>query len=112
MRQDDPYLRPAAFIDSDAPSVKAFAEAAVAGISGTIPRALALYLAVRDRIAYEAYLDFSRPETYRASRVLADGKGFCVGKAALLAAWEAYAREVGVVLPEGPQRVVTRPAGR
>jgi arylsulfatase len=33
-------------------------------------------------------------------------------KAALLEAWEGYAGQVGVVLPEGPQRIVTRPSGR
>lgn len=93
MRQPDPYLSPAVFVDSNAPTVRAFAEAAVAGIEGDIPRALALYRAVRDDIAYEAYLDFTTPDTYRASRVLADGRGFCVGKAALLA---ACARAVGI----------------
>lgn len=93
MRQPNPYLSPARFIDSDAPSVRAFAAAAVAGVEGEIPRALALYRAVRDDIAYEAYLDFDKPETYRASQVLADARGFCVGKAALLA---ACARAIGI----------------
>lgn len=93
MRQPNPDLSPASFIDSDVPSVRAFAERAVAGIAGEIPRALALYRAVRDDIAYEAYLDFDTPETFRASRVLADGRGFCVGKAALLA---ACARAIGI----------------
>lgn len=93
MRQPNPYLSPADFIDSDAPSIRAFAQAAVAGITGEVPRALALYRAVRDDIAYEAYLDFATPGTFRASQVLADGRGFCVGKAALLA---ACARSVGI----------------
>ncbi len=93
MRQDSAYVSPASFIDSDAPSVIEFAQRAVDGIEGDLPRALALYAAVRDGIAYEAYLDFSQPETYRASAVLASGKGFCVGKAALLA---ACARVVGI----------------
>ena len=93
MRQPNHYLSPASFIDSDVPSVRAFAEAAVAGVAEEIPRARALYCAVRDDIAYEAYLDFAKPETYRASQVLADGRGFCVGKAALLA---ACARAIGI----------------
>lgn len=93
MRQDSSYLNPAPFIDSDTPSVVAFAERALAGVAGELPRALALYAAVRDGIAYEAYLDFSDPQTYRASAVLAAGKGFCVGKAALLA---ACARAAGI----------------
>ncbi len=87
------FLQPATFIDSDHPSVVAFARKAVEGAEGEMARALALYHAVRDGIAYEAYLDFSNPETYRASSVLASGKGFCVGKASLLA---ACARVVGI----------------
>lgn len=83
---DSNYLAPARYVDSDHPRVIAFAREAAAGHEGEMDTALALYAAVRDRIAYEAYLDFSDPETYRASSVLAAGKGFCVGKAALLAA--------------------------
>lgn len=93
MRQPDPFLSPGEFVDSDAPSIRAFADAVTAGIEGEIPRALALYRAVRDDIAYEAYLDFHKPETYKASQVLADRRGFCVGKAALLA---ACARAIGI----------------
>ena len=90
---DRDFSRPARYIDSDHPSVVAFAREAVGGAEGTLHRALALYAAVRDGIAYEAYLDFFKPETYRASAVLAAGKGFCVGKAALLA---ACARAAGI----------------
>lgn len=98
MRQDSPYTTPSRFIDSDAPSVLAFTGDALAGVVGELPRALALYGAVRDGIAYEAYLDFTDPETYRASSVLKAGKGFCVGKAALLA---ACARAAGIAARVG-----------
>lgn len=93
MRQDSRYTTPARFIDSDSASVRAFAAEALQGATDDLSRARALYAAVRDDIAYEAYLDFSDPETYRASSVLRQGKGFCVGKAALLA---ACARAVGL----------------
>lgn len=93
MHVDRAYLSPASFIDSDASDVGAFARRAVADAKGDIARARALYFAVRDGILYEAYLDFGSPETYRASAVLAACKGFCVGKAALLA---ACARAVGI----------------
>jgi transglutaminase-like putative cysteine protease len=49
-------------------------------------RAILLYRAVRDEILYDPYIDYENLDTYRASAVLAAGRGFCVGKAALLAA--------------------------
>lgn len=93
MGPDRAYLAPASFIDSDDPRLSQWARGIVDGIEGEIARARALYLAVRDRVLYDPYLDFGQPDTFRASRVLASGKGFCVGKAALLA---ACARAVGI----------------
>ena len=87
------YLRPDKFIDSDAPSVVSFAREAVATGRDDRERMILLYNKVRDSILYDAYVDFLDPENYRASTVLAHGRGFCVGKAALLS---AGARAVGV----------------
>lgn len=81
----DPYLSPATFIDSAHADVVAFARKHVRG-ANDIERAVSLYYAVRDGIRYNPFLDFADPETFRASSVLAAGQGFCVGKAALLAA--------------------------
>jgi transglutaminase-like putative cysteine protease len=81
-----PWRRPAPFVDSDAPAVVAFARAAAGHHAGARERAVAIYYAVRDRVTYTPYCDFRSPDTYRASAVLARGAGFCVGKAALLAA--------------------------
>lgn len=86
------YLQPAQFIDSAHPAVVAFARRHARGESD-LERAVSLYYAVRDAIRYNPFLDFSRDEAYRASSVLELGEGFCVGKAALLA---ACARAVGV----------------
>jgi len=88
MTREDSVLwrRPATFVDSDAPGIKAFARTAAGDRSDARERAVALYYAVRDRVTYTPYCDFRLPETYRASAVLAKGAGFCVGKAALLAA--------------------------
>jgi len=47
---------------------------------------VALYYAVRDAIRYNPFLDFSKEETFRASHCIAAGEGFCIAKAALLAA--------------------------
>lgn len=87
------YLRPGAFVDSDHPDVRAFAETAVAGAAGPVEAAVRLYYAVRDGIAYDAYLVGEAPRFYRASSCLRAGRGFCIPKAALLA---AAARAVGV----------------
>jgi transglutaminase-like putative cysteine protease len=87
------YLEPASSIDSTEPNVVAFARAAVDGLASDLDKAVRLYDAVRDGIVYTPYLDFRSPDTYRASACLAKGAGFCVGKAALLA---AAARAVGI----------------
>ena len=87
------YLRPSTYVDSRAENVVAFAGRVIAGIDVPVERAVALYYAVRDEITYTPYCDFRSPETYRASGCLARGAGFCVGKAALLA---ASARAAGI----------------
>jgi transglutaminase-like putative cysteine protease len=79
------FLEPARYIDSGHPAVVAFANKHAAG-SGPLARAVSLYYAVRDGIRYNPFLDFSREETFRASHCIATGEGFCIGKAALLAA--------------------------
>ena len=87
------YLAPTAYVDSDADNVVAFARRVTAGCADPVARAVALYYAVRDEIVYTPYCDFRSVETYRASAVLARGSGFCVGKAAVLA---ASARAAGI----------------
>ena len=87
------WLGPTPFVDSDTPAVVAFARAAAGDETDPLRRAVALYYAVRDGVTYTPYCEFRSPDTYRASAVLAKGAGFCVGKAALLA---AAARAVGI----------------
>jgi hypothetical protein len=77
------YTDPGEYIDSDHPSVRDFANTAVAGDAGDREKASLLYQAVRDGIRYNPYVDMRTPETFRASSVLAAGTGYCVGKAAL-----------------------------
>ena len=88
----NPYLAAGDFLDSAHPAVRAFASRHAAGAS-TLERAVSLYYAVRDEIRYNPFLDFSNSDAYRASSVLAAGEGFCIGKAALLA---AAARSAGI----------------
>jgi transglutaminase-like putative cysteine protease len=87
------HLAPGEFIDSDAPSIRTFAADAVGTEQDDRAKAVLLYYAVRDRIGYTPYCDFHSLDTFRASAVLAKGAGFCVGKAAVLA---AAARAVGI----------------
>jgi transglutaminase-like putative cysteine protease len=82
---DPAYLAPGTYVDSDHPEVIAFAHR-VAGDAGPREATTKLYYAVRDQILYDPYRAYDRAETYRASAVLAAGRGYCVGKAALLAA--------------------------
>ncbi|MFO1266373.1 MAG: transglutaminase family protein [Rubrivivax sp.] len=81
----DPTLAPAAFVDSDHPAVRAFAAAHAQG-GNTRERVAALYLAVRDGFRYDPYRADLTPHGMRASTVLEVGHGWCVTKAALLAA--------------------------
>lgn len=83
MRQ---FLSAGRFIDSDSPQVVDFAHTATAEANDSLERVLRLYRAVRDGITYDPYVDFTDPANFRASRVLAARRGFCIGKAALLAA--------------------------
>jgi len=89
----DRFLQPDAYVDSNAPQVAAFARRVVEGAADDIAKAVHLYYAVRDGIVYTPYCDFRSDDTYRASACLDRGSGFCVAKAALLA---AAARAVGV----------------
>ena len=88
----NPNLDPAEFIDSRHPGVCAFSSRHAKGRSDR-ERAISLYYAVRDEIRYNPFLDFSKPAAFRASSVLEAGEGFCIGKAALLA---ACARTAGI----------------
>jgi transglutaminase-like putative cysteine protease len=87
------YLSAASFVDSGDPVIRAFAHQALGGAQTAKDKALALYGAVRDSIQYDPYVDFLDPAVFRASDVLRAGKGFCVGKSALLT---AAARAAGI----------------
>lgn len=89
----DQFLSPRRFIDSDSAPVVAFARDAATGARGEVERAQRLFRAVRDGIIYDPYVNLADPANYRASGVLAARRGFCVGKAALLA---ASSRAIGI----------------
>jgi len=81
----DATLRPTELIDSDHPSVLAFASGQGRGRDDR-ERAVSLYYAVRDGFRYDPYrIDLSL-HGMKASTVLDNGHGWCVPKATLLAA--------------------------
>jgi transglutaminase-like putative cysteine protease len=84
-------LAPTALIDSDHPAVVQFAARA----RGATPRerAVALYTMVRDEFRYDPYRVDLSVAGLRASHVIECGYGWCVPKAALLA---AAARAIGI----------------
>ncbi len=73
--------------------MRAFARTTTTGAGDDVERAIRLYYAVRDGIRYDAYCVGEAPGYYRASDCLRGGRGFCVPKAALLA---AAGRAVGI----------------
>ena len=78
-------LQPTTFIDSDHPAVRAFATEHAHGANER-ERAVALVYAVRDGFRYDPYRIDLSPVDMKASTVLANGYGWCVPKATLLAA--------------------------
>jgi transglutaminase-like putative cysteine protease len=78
-------LAPTPFLDFPHPAVAAFLRKVAPGGSPR-ERAVRLYYAVRDGIRYDPYAFHVGPEWLRASRTLEAGLGWCVPKAALLAA--------------------------
>ena len=89
---DATSLAPTTLIDSDHAAVIAFAREHGQG-SDERERAVALYHAVRDGFRYDMYRVDLTPQGMKASSVLALGHGWCVTKAALLA---ASCRAIGI----------------
>ena len=99
---DERFLRPTLIIDSDHPSVIACTEEVILGKSGDIERAVALFYFVRDQVRYNLFVPRELPEHFKASRTLENREGYCVMKAALLA---AMARVAGIPAGLGFARI-------
>ena len=82
---DPQALHATTMVDSDHPAVVAFAREHARGADAR-ERAVSLYYAVRDGFRYDPYRIDLSPAGMRASAVIALGYGWCVPKAALLAA--------------------------
>lgn len=89
----DEFLRPTEFLDSDASSVRDFAERNTSPELSHTENAVSLYYAVRDGFHYDPYVLDLRREGLKASTLLTRDRGYCVEKAVLLA---ASARAAGI----------------
>ena len=94
-KSDNPedFLAPTWYLDFDVPAVAEWAEATAGDVTDPVEKAVKLYYAVRDGFRYDPYAMTLRPETFKASYVLALGRGFCIQKGVLLA---AGARQQGI----------------
>ncbi|MES1945238.1 transglutaminase [Salinisphaera sp. PC39] len=79
-------LGPTRYLDSEHPAIRAFVEETVGDATDPRERAVALYYRVRDGIRYDPYSCRPDADSLIASRVLAAGRHYCIGKAVLLAA--------------------------
>lgn len=86
-------LQPTRLIDSDHPAIAAAVDQAGARGAEPVDAAVKLFTFVRDTIRYNPFAPMLREEDYVASTILARGYGYCVQKAALLA---ALSRNAGV----------------
>lgn len=87
------YITAGEFVDSGDADVQEFAQKAAEGAGDDLSRAVKLYYAVRDKILYDPYYGAEERRCFRASDCLRAKRGFCIPKAALLA---AAARSLGI----------------
>src|SRR5688500_4515268 len=99
------YLKSGRFVDSAHPGVVAFTEENASGRTDR-DRAVSLYYAIRDGIRYNPFENFMLDDAYRGSTCLQRGEGWCVPKAARLA---ACARAAGIPARGGYADVKNHP---
>ena len=80
-----PYLQPAACVDSDHPAVIEFAHRAC-GDGTDLAKTVRIYYAVRDEFRYDPYGVDMTEFGMKGSTVLERGSGFCITKGTLMAA--------------------------
>jgi transglutaminase-like putative cysteine protease len=97
------YLKPTFFLDSNHPLVIEFARKAVGPETDPVRKAIRLFYAVRDGFRYDRFSIWLSREAFKSSSVIAQGYGFCITKAVLLA---AAARAVGIPCAVGLSDVI------
>jgi transglutaminase-like putative cysteine protease len=87
------YLESTYFIDSDSELVRNTASRITYNSADNIEKAISLFYWTRDAIKYDAYSLSSFKRHYKASKIIQEGKGWCVQKAVVLT---TLARAVGI----------------
>lgn len=87
------FLEPGVYVDSDHPSVIAFAREAIGDATSDAEKTARLFRAVREKLRYDPYTIRFEPRDYTASAILNLERTYCIPKAVLLA---AAARAVGL----------------
>ena len=80
------YLQPGRYTDSNHPDVIVYAEEATKGLSTLKEKAIALYYKIRDGFRYHPYHIILKPYAMKASFLLTKDYGYCVEKSNLYAA--------------------------
>lgn len=80
------YTAAGELVDSSDADVREFAKNAAVSADDDVSRTVKLYYAVRDGILYDPYYGGEERRYFRASDCLRAKRGFCIPKAALLAA--------------------------
>ncbi len=80
------YTNPGDLINSDHPAVVAYAEKHGRTTGSDTDKAINFYYVIRDGIRYNPYISVKNRKHYTASDAVLSGEGWCVPKAALMAA--------------------------
>lgn len=84
---NEEYLAATEIIRLDEPAFVDFVDSALQGAGETErEKAAALFLAVREQVAYDPYVPFFLPEHYTPGAIIERGRGYCVMKAVVLCA--------------------------
>jgi len=78
------FLKSTFFLDYDNPIIKDKVKEITSNIKNNKDKAIKLFYFVRDKIKYNPYSPWDKPEYYKSSIILKRGSGYCIQKAVLL----------------------------
>lgn len=86
MDENENYLKAGVYTNSDHPTVVAYAQEKVSGITNAKDQVIALYYAIRDGFKYSPYHIVLKPYALKASHLLTKDYGHCIEKSNLFVA--------------------------